>query len=92
MLAVSETGARGDLIGTGFKRLASAAGFHTPGMGFYWLRHTFQTVADGTKDPVAVSAIMGHVDASMAGVYREGIEDARLRAVTDHVHQWLYGE
>ncbi len=92
MLAVSAKGARGDLIGSGFKRLAIAAGIHKSGMGFYWLRHTFQTVADGTKDPVAVSAIMGHVDGSMAGQYREGIEDARLRAVTDHVHLWLFGE
>ena len=92
MLAVSEKGARGDLIGQGFKRLAVAAGIHKPGMGFYWLRHTFQTVADGTKDPVAVSAIMGHVDGSMAGQYRDSIEDARLRAVADHVRRWLFSE
>ncbi len=92
MLAVSESGARGDLIGSGFKRLAIAAGIHKTGMGYYWIRHSFQTVADGVKDPVAVSAIMGHVDGSMAGQYREGIEDARLRAVTDHVHHWLFGE
>ena len=91
MLAVSESGARGDLIGSGFKRLAIAAEVHKTGMGFYWIRHSFQTVADASKDPVAVSAIMGHVDGSMAGVYREGIEDARLRAVTDHVRQWLFG-
>lgn len=92
MLGVNEKGNRVDLIGLGFKRLAVAAGIHVPGMGFYWMRHSFATVADGTKDPVAVSAIMGHVDGSMAGAYREGIEDSRLRAVTDHVHRWLFGE
>ncbi len=37
----------------------------------YWLRHTFLTVAEETKDFEAVRAIMGHVDASIAGVYRE---------------------
>ena len=91
MLAVREDGSRGDLIVSGFKRLAKAAGVNKTGMGYYWLHHSFQTVADATKDAVAVSAIMGHVDGSMAGVYREGIEDARLRAVTDHVRKWLFG-
>ena len=43
--------------------------------GFYWLRHTAQTIGDGAKDPVAVKAIMGHVDNSMSAVYREEIED-----------------
>ena len=91
MLAVTESGDVGDLIGTGFRRLTIAAEIHKPRMGFYWLRHSFQTVADGSKDAVAVSYLMGHADTSMAGVYREGIEDARLRAVTDHVHEWWFG-
>jgi hypothetical protein len=34
---------------------------------------------------------MGHVDESMAGAYRERIDDARLRAVVEHVHTWLFG-
>jgi integrase len=91
ILAVKDDGTRGDLIVTGFRRLAIKAGIHKTGMGFYWIRHCFQTVADASKDPVAVSSIMGHTDNSMAGVYREGIEDARLRAVTDHVRGWLFG-
>jgi integrase len=59
---------------------------------FYTLRHCFETVAGGSRDQVAVDAIMGHVDNSMAAAYREGIDDHRLRAVTDHVHRWLYGD
>ena len=27
----------------------------------------------------------------MSAVYREGVDDNRLRAVTDHVRQWLFG-
>ena len=33
---------------------------------------------------------MGHVDSSMAGVYRERISDERLRAVVYTVHSWLW--
>lgn len=61
------------------------------GLGFYALRHTFETIAGETRDQVATNAIMGHVDVSMAGVYRERIGDDRLRAVTDHVRAWLFG-
>jgi integrase len=59
--------------------------------GFYWLRHTLETIGGGAKDQVAVNAIMGHVDSSMAATYREGIEPERLKAVTDHVRKWLFG-
>jgi integrase len=59
---------------------------------FYALRHTFETVAGESRDQVAVDAIMGHVDSSMAGEYRECISDERLVAVTNHVHTWLFGE
>jgi integrase len=57
---------------------------------FYTLRHTFRTVADETKDSVACDAIMGHETPHMSSVYRETISDARLKAVADHVHAWLF--
>jgi integrase len=57
---------------------------------FYALRHTFETVGGETRDQVAVDAVMGHADDSMAGHYRERISDARLAAVADHVHAWLF--
>lgn len=61
-------------------------------LGFYTLRHTFETQGGESKDEVAVDAIMGHVDNSMAAVYREQISDDRLRSVTDHVHGWLFSD
>jgi integrase len=60
------------------------------GLGFYTLRHTFRTVADESKDQPAVDFIMGHEVPHMSAVYRETISEARLKAVTDYVHAWLY--
>jgi hypothetical protein len=62
------------------------------GLGFYTLRHIFRTIADEAKDQPAVDYIMGHCDASMAGHYRERIDDSRLWAVVEHVHTWLFGD
>jgi integrase len=67
-------------------------GAHRGGVGFYSLRHTFRTVADAARDPVATDLIMGHTDPSMGAVYRERVDDARLWAVAQHVHAWLYGK
>ena len=61
-------------------------------MNFYALRHTFETIGGESKDQVAVDLIMGHTDPSMAGHYRERIDDARLKAVTDHVNQLTAAE
>ena len=58
--------------------------------GFYCCRHCFETYAGESKDQVAVDAIMGHVDSSMAANYRQGISDDRLRAVTETVRAWLW--
>jgi integrase len=57
---------------------------------FYTLRHTFRTVADGAKDQPAADLVMGHEVAHMSSVYREGIGDERLRAVSEYVRNWLF--
>ena len=62
------------------------------GLGFYTLRHVFETIAGESRDQVAVNAIMGHVDNSMAAVYRERISDKRLVAVVETVRKWLWPE
>jgi integrase len=71
--------------------LMKKAGLHGAGFGFYTLRHVFRTVADAARDPVATDLIMGHTDPSMGGHYRERIDDARLKAVAEHVRTWLFG-
>jgi integrase len=72
------------------RKLLGKLKLHRPGLGFYALRHTFETIAGGCRDQVAVNSVMGHVDNSMAGTYREHIEDDRLVAASNHVRRWLF--
>jgi integrase len=60
------------------------------GRGFYTLRHVFETQAGESCDQVAVDSVMGHIDSSMGGRYREGISDQRLRHAVDVVRAWLF--
>jgi integrase len=79
-------------VGLEFGKLLQTLGIDgREGRGFYALRHTFRTVADAARDPVAIDLIMGHSDPTMGGHYRERVEDGRLRAVVEHVRQWLFG-
>jgi len=71
------------------KKLREAAGIKGKGKGFYALRHMVQTVGDGCKNFVAVSALMGHADGSISGHYREKVSDEALLEVTNHVRKWL---
>ena len=73
-----------------FKKLLKAIGIYRSQVGFYALRHTFETIAGQTRDQVAVNACMGHVDDSMAATYREEVGDDRLQAVVNHVRCWLF--
>ncbi len=76
-----------------FAKLLKSLGINgRKGLGFYTLRHVFRTVADEARDQPAADFIMGHEVPHMSTVYRETISDARLRAVTDHVRAWLFGD
>lgn len=74
-----------------FKRLLDRLDIYRFGLGCYALRHTFETIGGSSGDQVAVDFIMGHLDDSMAALYRENVFQDRLVKVTDHVHSWLFG-
>jgi integrase len=81
-----------DVCGQEFAKLATEVSVKRAGLSFYAIRHSFQTVAETSRDLPAVASIMGHVDSSMAGLYRETIDDGRLLTVTQHVRTWLFGK
>lgn len=96
----TESGAKCDNVGKMFLKLLKKLdadheiehdSFVRPGRGYYSLRRTYETVAGNSKDQVAVNYAMGHVDDSMAAVYRQGIDDQRLIDVAEHVREWLFG-
>ena len=72
-------------------KLLRSMRIHRPGVSFYCLRHTFETIAGEARDQVAVDHIMGHARDDMASLYRERISDERLIAVTNYVRDWLFG-
>ena len=79
-----------DKVCDAFNKLLRLLELKRPGVSFYALRHTFETIGGGCGDQVAVDAIMGHVNDDMASLYRERIGDDRLQAVTNHVREWLW--
>jgi integrase len=80
-----------DPIAKEMAKLLQACGMKKLGLGFYALRHTFLTVAEGARDQKAVEFIMGHAPDSndMTAHYREEMKRERLKKVTDHVRKWL---
>jgi integrase len=82
----------GSPVGNEFRKLLDELKIYRPGLSFYALRHTFQTIADGAGDYLATKLIMGHADGSQSDHYRERFDDAKLIRVSDHVRGWLFGE
>jgi len=88
MIRFNASGLKADSTVQGFQRLRKKAGLDCG--GFYWLRHTFQTIAEETKDLPAVAAVMGHADHSMAANYREEVKPERIAEVVLHVAKWFH--
>jgi integrase len=82
-----------DAISKELRKLVHKLKINRPGLGFYAIRHGFQTVGEETRDAAAVHFLMGHAEdaGDMSAHYREHISDERLRAVTEHVREWLFG-
>ena len=83
-----------DAIATTLKRIMARKRIALPGLGFYGLRRSFETIGGATGNQVAVDHIMGHVPAAsdMGAIYRQHVAESALRQVTDHVHDWLFGK
>lgn len=79
-----------DAVSMEFGKLVKKAGIERKGLNFYTLRHCFETYAGESRDQVAVDAIMGHADPSMAANYRHRISDERLRDVVNVMRAWLW--
>jgi integrase len=87
-----EDASRNSPLSHEFAKVLNELGLKRPGLNFYAIRHTLQTIGEGAGDRVALARIMGHASESsdMASVYRERIDDARLVAVSKHVRGWLF--
>ncbi len=78
-------------VGLQFRKLLKELGINgRKGLGFYSLRHSFETIGGESRDQVAVDSVMGHKTPGMGTNYRHSISDERLRAVVDVVHDWLF--
>ena len=87
-----ENGTWIDLLGKEFHNLVVECGIKGTGKSFYTLRRTFRTIADEAGDQPAAVFIMGHADddTDMSATYRQRIDDARLRRISEHVRKWLW--
>ena len=72
-----------DAIGKEVSKLLKTLELKRPGVSFYALRHSFETIGGESRDQVAVDHLMGHARNDMASVYRERIDDKRLRKVVE---------
>lgn len=87
-------GERDNPIGKETTKLLKALKIHRPGLGFYTLRHVFETIAGECRDQVAVDCFMGHAAKAhdMSAVYRERMADKRLFRVARYVRKWLFNK
>jgi len=80
-------------LGYEFEKLAVKVGMSREAADFYDLRRTCASIGLQVNDDEAMRTILGHKrsSADMLGVYnRLQVSDDRLRAVTNHIHDWLF--
>lgn len=76
-----------DNVSKDFAKLTARAGVEN--LGFYALRHTFDTIADRARDPHAQLRCMGHNLPGMSHVYVARIDWDRIERVCNTVKEWL---
>lgn len=82
---------RSNPISTDFYALRESLGITGKHKAFYSLRRTTKTEGENVAiDPVAIDHVMGHLDRSTPGGYRQYVSDARLRAISDALRSWLF--
>lgn len=86
----NKNGTPDDSIGKEFTKLLNKHKLKRPGIGFYALRHTTETIGSGAKDQIALDHIMGHSRVDMASIYREWVADDRLLSVSNLIRRWLF--
>lgn len=80
---------RKDSVSWTFTRLRKELGYERG--TFYGLRKTFATIGSASLDQPAVDRVMGHLPPAddMPALYRQHIDDTRIRRVCEYVRQWL---
>lgn len=81
-----------DGIGQMFNRTTKKLGIKLEQSGFGKLRATHRTVSDEVLDDNAAKIVMGHKMKGVDPNYIRRIGEDRLRAIVDHVHDWLFDQ
>lgn len=76
-------------ISRAFTKVTKELGMHKKGRSFYTLRRCCETIGGEIGDQASVDFIMGHADSTMAGIYRQEVNQDRLRRVVGHIRGWL---
>ena len=80
-----------DGMGAAHRELMHRLGINHGAAGFYSLRRMTETIGGGCRDQIATDVVTGHTSPGQGTTYRLDIDDARLVAVSDTIHGWLFG-
>lgn len=75
-----------------FTSAQKRANVYTTRRSFYGLRHTMLSVCTDIGDPLAEKWLMGHVRSDITERYRHKIPDDRIKRLSLHVREWLFGK
>jgi hypothetical protein len=87
-----EDSSRNNPLSHEFAKVLTELDIKRPGLNFYALRQTLQTIGEAALDKGALARMMGYVSdvRDMSATYREHVDDKRIAAVGEHVRAWLF--